>query len=341
MTGNARSARVVLLSVPRIDSSPRSRRPILVAVAIGALLSAAGGITWFAISQSASAGGDAAPAAALPDGTSMGAVELHVHELPAVRDYYADAVGLRVLEESEAGAVLGFDEPLIRLTVNEEGEDGSTLAEPGLYHSAILYPDRQALAAAILNLANTAPHTFQGSADHAVSEAFYFLDPEGNGLELYADRPASEWVWERGEVQLGSAELDPNAFIAEHLGDGAAADGATVGHVHLKVGDLEQAEEFYAGALGFAVTARADGALFYAADGYHHHVATNTWQSEGAESRTNATGLAGFTVAVPGAGAIDDIETRLADGGYTSERSESGITAWDPWGNAVRLVVPG
>lgn len=341
------------LPLDMASSAARSRKPLIIALIVAAALVAAGAITWIAIAQSASARGDARPVAALPDETHMGVVEIAVHDLEKVQQYYVDAVGLRVIDdEADAdeeatgdGVLLGLDEPILRLTPDDSGEAGSTLTDPGLYHTAILYPDAPALAATILQVATNAPDTFQGSADHAVSQAFYFLDPEGNGLELYVDRPRDEWKWQGGEVQMGSEALDPNQFITEHLGtdagaiDEAAPDVATVGHVHLKVGDLQQAEDFYAGALGFAVTSRADGALFYAAGGYHHHLATNVWQSEGAETRTNATGLAGFTVTLPNAAAVDAVEDRLADAGYMSQRSDDALTAWDPWGNAVHLVV--
>ena len=314
---------------------PRSRAVLIVAVV--AVLAAGAGIVWSVVSSSRASTGDGAPAAALPDGTSMGVVELSAHDLPKVRAYYEDAVGLEVLSESDDEVVLGLDAPLLRVTTGSGGETGSTLSEAGLYHSAILYPDAASLASVLMRIAEVAPETFQGSADHAVSQAFYFLDPEGNGLELYVDRPRSEWRWENGEVQMGSAELDPNAFIQEHLGGGTAPASANMGHVHLKVGDLDEARAFYADALGFAVTSRTDGALFYAAGGYHHHLATNTWQSAGAGSRENTTGLGALTVAVPDGSAVDGIAERLDEAGHDYERSADGLTTADPWGNVVHV----
>ncbi|WP_449281832.1 VOC family protein [Leucobacter sp.] len=319
-----------------LPTRPRSRAVLVVsAVAVLAAISA---IVWGAVSSSRAGTGDGAPAAALPDGTSVGVVELRAHDPAKVRAYYEEAVGLEVLSESDHEVVLGLDAPLLRLTSGAGGETGSTLSEAGLYHSAILYPDEAALASVLMNIAEVAPETFQGSADHAVSQAFYFLDPEGNGLELYVDRPRSEWRWENGEVQMGSAELDPNAFIQEHLGEaGAGPASADMGHVHLKVGDLEEARAFYADALGFAVTSSTDGALFYAAGGYHHHLATNTWQSAGAGPRQNATGLGSLTVAVPDGTAVDGIAERLDEAGHDYERSAGTLTTADPWGNVVRV----
>ncbi|MFC6234422.1 VOC family protein [Leucobacter soli] len=315
---------------------PRTR--VILLVSVIAVLAAVGGIVWGVVSSSRPSTGAAAPPAALPDSTSMGVVELNVHDLPKVRAFYENAVGLAVLSESEGEAELGLDSPLLRLVSGSDGETGSTLSEAGLYHSAILYPDEASLARVLVNIATIAPETFQGSADHAVSQAFYFLDPEGNGLELYVDRPRSEWVWEDGEVQMGSELLDPAAFIQEHLNTESDDTGsANMGHVHLKVGDLDEARAFYSEALGFAVTAQSDGALFYAAGGYHHHLATNTWQSDGAGARENSTGLGALTIAVPDEEAVDRIAERLEAAGHSYERSSTGLSTEDPWGNSVNI----
>lgn len=315
-----------------------SSRLVLIIIAAIVLVGVVA-IAWAAATASAgSSQGNTAPEALLPDDTAMGVVELNVHDLPKVRAYYEDVVGLSVLEQSEQEVALGLDSPLIRLVSNLDGETGSTLIEAGLYHSAILYPDEASLAAVIWRIANTAPETFQGSADHAVSQAFYFLDPEGNGLELYVDRPSAEWQWNDGEVQMGSAALDPNAFIQQHLKEGAEkASEATMGHVHLKVGDLDQARDFYADTLGFAVTAEADGALFYAAGGYHHHVATNIWQSAGAGDRENWTGLRSMTITVPEA-ELGGISERIEAAGHDHELTGDTLSVQDPWGNTVFIV---
>lgn len=151
---------------------------------------------------------------------------------------------------------------------------------------------------ALMQLATQAPETFQGSADHAVSLAFYFVDPQGNGLELYVDRPESEWEWVDGEVTMGSAPLDPNA-----------------------------------------VTARSEGAMFYSAGGYHHHLATNVWQSPGAQERSNPIGLGALTVWVSSIEALDAVAERLEDAGHSYERGEATLTTQDPWANVVNVIV--
>ncbi|HAN23267.1 MAG TPA: glyoxalase, partial [Microbacterium ginsengisoli] len=150
-------------------------------------------------------------------------------------------------------------------------------------HTAILFESRAALAAALYSVARHAPQTFTGSADHLVSQAFYFTDPEGNGIELYWDRARTAWSWTHGQVEMATLYLDPNAFLSEHLTEQAAAgstagDAASVGHVHLSVGDVATARAFYVDTLGFDATASmGNQALFVSAGGYHHHMAMNVW----------------------------------------------------------------
>ncbi|GAA1465956.1 VOC family protein [Microbacterium thalassium] len=318
-------------------SAPARRRPIVVAAVTGAVAVLIAVITIVLVAATrAPAGADTAPASLLPAEAEMGSVELNVVDLPAMREYYADALGLPVMEEDAEHVVLGFDEPLVTLLAGAAGADDPSQA--GLYHTAILFPDEPALAAALLTVADRAPESYQGAADHAVSLAFYFGDPEGNGVELYVDRPRDEWVWQDGEVTMGSAFLDPNAFIAENA-DGVAPSSATVGHVHLRVGDLDRARAFYSDALGFAVTSQADGALFYSAGGYHHHLATNVWLSDGAGERGAGPGLGAFVVRVPNQADVDDVAARLAGAGIEYESAPGVLVTSDPWGNVVRVLV--
>ena len=216
----------------------------------------------------------------------------------------------------------------------------------GLYHTAILYDERSDLAAALYATATATQGTFTGSADHLVSEAFYFDDPEGNGVELYWDRPRDLWQWTDGSVAMDTLPLDPNAFIASHhagSGTPTAPLGAatTIGHVHLRVGDIATARDFYVGALGFDVTtAMGSSALFTSAGGYHHHVGMNVWESRGAGQRTPALGLERFTVVVPGAAAVAAVAARLTAAGHTFERAagvDDTLVAVDPWGTVVEV----
>lgn len=319
----------------RTPSAPRRRTLVIAAITAVISIAAVIAIVLVVAVRTPQPGGDA-PVSALPDDTAMGAVELHVVDLASMRTYYADALGVPVLEEGAERVVLGFDEPLVTLSAGAAGADDPSQA--GLYHTAILFPDEAALAATLRSVATLAPGSYQGAADHAVSVAFYFGDPEGNGVELYVDRPRDEWVWEDGHVSMGSAFVDVNAFIAEHA-EGASAVDAEVGHVHLRVGDLDRARAFYADTLGFAVTSETDGALFYAAGGYHHHLATNTWLSAGAGERGTGPGLGAFVVRVPAQEDLDEVAERLGEAGVAHEIAPGSLETADPWGNVVNILV--
>ncbi|AMB60337.1 hypothetical protein AWU67_04145 [Microterricola viridarii] len=271
----------------------------------------------------------------------MGAVSLTVAELPAMRSFYADAVGLEVIAESESEVSLGQGgETLIRL-VHDAAAPARGGSDAGLYHSAILFPDSASLAASLAQVAERAPASYQGSADHRVSLAFYLGDPEGNGVELYVDRPSNEWEWVDGQVTMGSADLDPNQFIADNLDESTPASAATLGHVHLSVGDLDAARAFYVDTLGFDITSESTGALFMSAGGYHHHLAANTWNSAGAGARAATQGLREFTVILADGAELDAAAARLADAGVPTEHADGSLTTEDPWGNTVRLLDAG
>ena len=329
-------------------SQPARRSPNLILIVIAAvvLVAVAGAVIWAVVSGRGVAPGapGAVDAAGVPvervDGlpaeTELGITVLKVQDLENVQAYYQNAVGLAVIEQQPDAVTLGMDDvPLMRLERSAEPLPQAT--DAGLYHTAILFADEASLAKAVLQTAQLAPGSYQGSADHLVSQAFYFGDPEGNGVELYVDRPRGEWQWDNGQVEMGSEPLDPNAFIEEHL-DGEVAGTAVIGHIHLKVGNLEEARSFYADTLGFDVVSEAEGALFYSAGGYHHHLATNTWQSAGAGPRTTDVGLGALTVALPTAADVEQVAARVDAAGYGHEVVERGIVVEDPWGNKIRLV---
>lgn len=278
----------------------------------------------------------------LGDGTSMGAVELRTPDLESLGRFYVKGVGLEVLEEDDHTLTLGIDgAPLIELVETDAPADD--IAEAGLYHSAFLFPDEETLVDALVRMVAVAPESFQGSSDHNVSQAFYFGDPDGNGVELYVDRPRDDWEWDGGQVTMGSLPLDPNAFLDEHFVDIAdredSASGVVMGHVHLRGGNVADAEEFYAETLGFKVTARSDGAVFFAAGDYHHHMAVNVWSSEGAGERPETAGLGHVTIHVGDEGELDALEARLkhVKRNYTREGAE--LHTSDPWGTEVIVAV--
>ncbi|TCB96867.1 VOC family protein [Micromonospora zingiberis] len=318
----------------------RRRRWTLATAAVVAL-GLIGTVGWVLIRPGSSAAGSQPPQSALGAGTRMGPVELLTGDLDRLREFYTKGVGLSPISVDDREVTLGRDDvPLLRLVRADAPADDPRQA--GLYHSAFLFPDEPALARALLDTATAAPGAFQGASDHRVSQAFYFADPDGNGVELYVDRPRDQWRWENGRVVMGSTAIDPNAFIDTHLDRGATgpATGLTMGHVHLRGGDLAQAERFYADALGFAVTARTDGALFLAADGYHHHLAVNVWSSAGAGARPDSLGLRTVAVHVAGLGELDALEQRLTSAGVDYQRADASIVVRDPWGTQVAVRVP-
>jgi catechol 2,3-dioxygenase len=176
-----------------------------------------------------------------------------------------------------------------------------------------------------------------------VSQAFYFDDPEGNGVELYWDRPRSGWQWDGTAVRMATLPLDPNAFLQQHLRDDARPLGlAEVGHVHLKVGDIASAHRFYVDAVGFEVTARfGEQALFVSAGGYHHHVGMNTWQSLGAGPRTPALGLGQVALRLPDPDALGALGDRLRVAGIAVQDDGRELVFADPWRNTVRATLAG
>lgn len=289
----------------------------------------------------------------LPAATAMSAVTLHVEDLAAQREYYMRALGLVVLAEGrqapvsgspgdQAGAVLlGRGATPVVALVHTPGLPRPARTQAGLFHTAVLLDGQRELAATVLSAARHPRSTFVGSADHLVSQAFYFTDPEGNGIELYTDRDRATWQYDGGRVRMDSLRLDPQAFLAEHLTERAVADmtagGASVGHVHLQVGDLATAREFYVDALGFEVTSEHPGALFVSAGGYHHHLAVNTWNSRGAGPRASTLGLGNVSITVPTADDLDAAQDRLRHRGVVVERDGDRVRTQDPWRNAVTL----
>ena len=193
-------------------------------------------------------------------------------------------------------------------------------------------------------MATRYPHDFTGSSDHLVSKAFYFNDPEHNGVELYWDRDRSSWSWAHGSIEMGTVFLDPNAFLQEHLTERAIADpvigGAQVGHVHLQVGDIDSAREFYVKRLGFETTIEMPGsALFVSAGGYHHHMAMNTWNSRGAGPRLPALGLARVDIRVPSLDDVGALTERMRHFGVEARDDGQTVSFDDPWANLIRVGV--
>src|SRR5919201_4017727 len=248
-------------------------------------------------------------------GTAMGAVRLTVADLDRARDFYRDAIGLTERRSPDGVLRLGSadpsDLPVVEL-VGDPDAPPRPRGTTGLFHLAILVPSRPDLARALQRVAEAGWH-LSGASDHLVSEALYLSDPEGNGIELYRDRPREEWPVRDGALQMATLPLDLDSMLSELRREDADAGmpaGTRMGHVHLNVGDLAAAEAFYSGALGFDVTVRGyPGALFVSAGGYPHHPRLNTSGGEGAPPPPpGSRGLERFEIVVPSEGELRRLE---------------------------------
>ncbi|OIQ73878.1 catechol-2,3-dioxygenase [mine drainage metagenome] len=281
--------------------------------------------------------------------TSMGAVTLRVGDLESMSAYYCRAFAMEPLEERsrdrEVHRALGRGRtPLVRL-IHTPDLPRVDPHQAGLFHTAFLFEDGSSLAATVYRAAQDPSSRFVGSSDHLVSEAFYFTDPEGNGVELYTDRDRDLWVRRGHEIQMATTPLDPTAYLRRHLTQAALDAGpslaGTVGHVHLQVGDLAAARAFYVDALGFETT-QTDypGALFASAGGYHHHIAMNTWNSAGSGPRAASLGLGDVSVTVPGASDLDALASRLRTRAIPFRADGRSVSVSDPWGTRVTVSGP-
>jgi len=283
-----------------------------------------------------------------PD-TSMGAVTLRVGDLEGMSDYYSRAFAMEPLQERgdrrEVHRVLGRGTtPLVRL-IHTPDLPAVDRRQAGLFHTAFLFDGPAELAATVYRAAQEPRSRFVGSSDHSVSEAFYFTDPEGNGVELYTDRDRSEWIHDGEEIRISTEFLDPNLYLQRHLDEGVVAAGPSVagrvGHVHLQVGDLATARAFYMDALGFETTQTGySGALFASAGGYHHHIAMNVWNSNGAGPRAASLGLGDVAVTVPAAADLEALTGRLRAHRIPFAGDGRSVTLTDPWGTNVTVALP-
>jgi catechol 2,3-dioxygenase len=272
----------------------------------------------------------------------VGTVALAVRDLDRVATFYRDVVGLKPIEHGPGKMRLGAGETGFLELTQQAGvalDDGHSA---GLYHTAFLMPTRRDLARWVMHIANDRV-PISGASDHGVSEAFYLDDPEGNGVEVYADRPPEVWDWRDGLVAMPTEALDIGKLVAV-LGANpesyrTAPDGMRIGHVHLRVGELAPAERFYRESVGLDLTRKRHGAAFMSSGHYHHHVAGNIWQSNGAGKRDpERAGLDWFSLEVADPAMLDAIGRRLREQGAAVTPIDNGIEAIDPWGTRLRLV---
>ncbi|HEX6586216.1 MAG TPA: VOC family protein [Solirubrobacterales bacterium] len=278
-------------------------------------------------------------------GTSIGAVRLRVADLDRIRRFYEDAIGLAVLDSTEGRARLGVNGATLVELVGDPSAPERPRNSTGLFHLAILVPSRGDLAAALHRVVESG-WRLSGASDHLVSEALYLSDPEGNGIEIYRDRPRDQWPIRDGAIEMSTEPLDLDGVLRElrkEEPDRGMLAGTRIGHVHLNVADLTAAEAFYSGALGFDITVRGyPGALFVSAGGYHHHVGLNTWAGEGAPPPPSGSrGLEYFEVSLPGMAQLAAEEDRLREAGFEPRREDDRVLVTDPSGNGVALTAAG
>jgi catechol 2,3-dioxygenase len=257
----------------------------------------------------------------------IGRVRLTVNDIETVGAFYEQALGLKRMHSDATTASFGAGgRVLVDLTADPTARRASP-REAGLFHTALLLPSRADLAA-WLRHAVASRLALQGASDHLVSEAIYLADPEGNGIEVYTDRPREGWTAADGSIRMATDPLDLDDLAAQARAPWTGApDGTVIGHVHLRVGAVPEAEAFYAGTLGFAVTAHYPGAAFFGAGGYHHHLGANVWNSRGAGQRSPSTGLAGVEL-------LADADSLAAIAARTGGKTEVS----DPWGTVITLT---
>jgi len=271
----------------------------------------------------------------------IGQVSLRVRDVERMTDYYRRLLALRVVDRNGDTVRLGAGGvPLLSL-VGDPKASRPLPGSAGLYHTAFLMPTRADLAHWIVHVIRNGIEV-SGASDHAVSEAFYLDDPEGNGIEIYSDRPPESWAWDSGTVQMGTKQLDVDAIVS--LIDmktsmyRTAPDALRIGHVHLRVGNLSMANAFYCDMIGFDPVRQRQGASFISSGRYHHHVGMNTWESAGAGKRDpGAAGLDWLSIEVERS-RFGAMEGRLREGGADVSVTEGGLETVDPWGTRVRLI---
>lgn len=277
--------------------------------------------------------------------TILGSVHLTISNLDRSVAFYRDVIGLGLLRREDETALLTADGATSLVVLTESpGARPKPARATGLYHFAILVPTRLDLARSLRRLVE-ARYQLQGASDHLVSEALYLADPDGNGIEIYADRPRSAWPRINDLLQMATEPLDLEGLLAELAQDARPREGVPlqtrIGHIHLHVADLRQAEAFYRGALGFDLVLRYGGsATFLSAGGYHHHIGLNTWAGAGAPPPpSEAVGLRSFTIVLPDDRELQRVIGRLRESGIVFDERADAVSLRDPSENGMLLVV--
>lgn len=277
----------------------------------------------------------------LPDATRIGRVKLQVADIERSVEYYEKVLGVRVIERTGTTVRLGphaDDRVLLELEEKPGARAVPRRGLLGLYHFAILLPDRAALGRFIAHLSEIG--VYAGMSDHLVSEAVYLTDPDGLGIEVYADRPRESWRLAGRQLEMATTPLDVPSVVSAAGGikwDGLPA-GTVIGHVHFHVGDIERAAAFYHSGLGLdKIVWNYPGALFMSAGGYHHHVGVNTWAAGASPATADDARLVEWELVVPDGDAVQGAAASLATAGYPIEHDGDALVAADDWGIKLRM----
>jgi catechol 2,3-dioxygenase len=267
---------------------------------------------------------------------TIGTVDLYVKDIQRVTAFYHELVGLDILNKTDSSVSLGNNNQLLLRLHKKNNLPTDNPTQAGLYHVAYVFSFQSSLAKTISRILTYSPQSYTGSADHLVSEAFYFSDPEGNGVELYVDRDRSQWQWENNHVKMASIYIDPSEYIQRH----SLTENHTymnIGHIHLRVGDIPQAKKFYVDIVGFTITSEILGALFISVNGYHHHIGLNTWESFGAGKRTESLGLKEFSLPIIDKQEREQLLNRCEKKHISVQQFPTYSSIADPWGTEITI----
>ena len=278
----------------------------------------------------------------LPESTHLGRVRLQVADLDRSIAFYQTVLGMRLIARTEDSAQLGphgEDREIVHLRLLRSARPVPRRGLLGLYHFAILLPDRSSLGRFVAHLGEIG--AYAGMSDHFVSEAVYLTDPDGLGIEVYADRPRGAWKYDEGQLYMTTNQLDVDDLVrsADGVRWSGMPAGTVLGHVHLYVADIDEAEAFYHRALGFdKVVWSYPGALFMSAGGYHHHLGTNTWARGAPSASDEDARLLEWEIVVPTKKDAEEAALNVKRAGYPVKEENGEWSLTDPWGTSLRLV---
>ncbi len=270
----------------------------------------------------------------------LSTIQLYVSDIDLQREFYTEMVGLETINSADNSVLLGSNGKGVLELIEEPEYTLPSSRSAGLYHSALVFETREMLANAVDRILDSMPQIYQGSSDHGATEAFYFGDPEGNGLELYFDKPLEEVKFDAsGKPIMGSVYINEELYIANHLNTVTNKESIKVGHIHFKVGNIEEARKFYVDLLQFDIMSMNPQTLFVSKDNYHHHIGMNIWESANAGRRVPLQlGLKSFAINYIDSELYNSIISVLDEKGVSYiKTSENTYELEDPWRNVAVL----